>query len=173
MRNSEQWWQEVKSDPEKLHEWLRKQYYGEVTAASRIRYMARGANLMDQRVLNVIAKQEETHAEWVRELLRAREITDPEKHDGAKKYWAQVAIAAHDFPTMAAIGHLAEGMRLERIRVIARDVDAPADIRNVFIKILRDEEFHEEAFGNMTTPEAIEMVRPHHSLGRTVLGLEA
>ena len=37
-------------------------------------------------------------------------------------------------------------MRLERIRVICDDEDAEEDIRSVFQRILKDEEWHEAAF---------------------------
>lgn len=72
-----------------------------------------------------------------------------------------------------AIAALAEGMRLERIRVIVGDESAPPDVRFAFERILHDEEWHERAFTQLAKPETIEKVRPYHTLGREVLGLEA
>jgi hypothetical protein len=94
------------------------------------------------------------------------------QHDAEARYWSQVKSAAIGFEDKAAVATLAEGMRLERIRVIAADLDAPADIRQVFATILEDEEWHEIAFKDMTTSSAIEKLRPYHNLGREVLGLE-
>lgn len=170
---SQQWWDEIKQDPTKFNEWLRKQYHGEVTAASRIRAMAdETVNADAKRTLETIAGQEEQHAMWVKELLDNRNI-DPGQHDESARYWGEVNAAAIGFENKAAIAALAEGMRLERIRVIAADEDAPPDVRFTFERILRDEEWHERAFTKLTSPEAIEQVRPYHTLGREVLGLEA
>jgi len=170
---SRQWWAEVKQDPTKFNEWLRKQYHGEVTAAIRIRAMAdETIDAGNKRTLETIAGQEEQHALWVKELLDNRNI-DPGQHDESARYWGEVNAAAIGFENKAAIAALAEGMRLERIRVIAADEDAPPDVRFTFERILHDEEWHERAFTKLTSPEAIEKVRPYHTLGREVLGLEA
>jgi rubrerythrin len=173
MKTSEQWWNEVKNDQTKLHEWLLKQYHGELTAAQRIFDMQFDDTSPDHAgVLAKISLQESTHASWVADLLVSRGI-DPNDHTGTMRYWNQVEDAAISFESKAAIATLAEGMRLERIRVIAADEDAPEDIRNVFRLILVDEEWHEKAFASMTNQESIEAVRPFHNLGKEVLGLEA
>jgi hypothetical protein len=62
-------------------------------------------------------------------------------------------------------------MRLERIEVIAADTTAPADLRDVFARILPQERFHERAFRSLATPESLERTREAHNLGRAVLGL--
>lgn len=170
---SQQWWAEIKQNPTKFNEWLRKQYHGEVTAASRIRAMAdETVNAEAKRTLEVIASQEEQHALWVKELLDNRNI-DPGQHDATARYWSEVSAAAVSFDDKAAIAALAEGMRLERIRVIVGDESAPPDVRFAFERILHDEEWHERAFTQLAKPETIEKVRPYHTLGREVLGLEA
>jgi len=170
---SQQWWAEVKQDPAKFNEWLRKQYHGEVTAAVRILAMAADTiNADNKRVLEQIARQEEQHAAWVKELLDNRNV-DPGQHDESARYWGEVSAAAITLEDKAAIATLAEGMRLERIRVIVADEAAPPDVRFTFERILHDEEWHERAFAKLTSPEAIEKVRPYHTLGREVLGLEA
>lgn len=171
MKTSQQWWAETKADPEKLATWLRKQYHGERTASERIDEMAMDASPIDQPNLILIAAQERQHAEWVLDLLLTRGI-DVGTHDEKARYWSQVTSAAVEFQDKAAVAALAEGMRLERIRVIANDPEAPADIRKVFQDILVDEEWHERAFGEMTTAATIEKLRPYHNLGRELLGLE-
>ena len=114
---SQQWWAEIKQDSTKFNEWLRKQYHGEVTAAVRILAMADDTiNADNKRVLEQIARQEEQHAAWVKELLDNRNI-DPGQHDESARYWGEVSAAAITFEDKAAIATLAEGMRLERIRV--------------------------------------------------------
>jgi len=60
-------------------------------------------------------------------------------------------------------------MRLERIRAICDDENAPKDFRDVFLKILPDEEFHEYTFKK--SEEEYEHTRGNHELGRKVLGL--
>lgn len=172
MKTSQQWWAETKADPEKLTTWLRKQYHGECTAASRIDEMAMECtNAEDRDTLMVIADQERYHAKMVKELLDAREIGVGE-HDAEARYWSQVKASAVSFEDKAAVAALAEGMRLERIRAIVCDTVAPDDISKVFNIILIDEEWHEQAFAKMTDPSTIEKLRPYHNLGRELLGLE-
>ena len=73
--------------------------------------------------------------------------------------------------TGAAVAAHAERMRLERIRVIAKDNTSPADIRQVFAKILPDEEFHETAFKKMAGQEAMEKTAAAHARGADLIGL--
>jgi hypothetical protein len=57
--------------------------------------------------------------------------------------------AIDSFEKAVAAGYHAENMRLHRIREIAGDDGAPADIRETFQRILPHEEWHEEAFAAM------------------------
>lgn len=59
-----------------------------------------------------------------------------------------------------------------RIRALADSDKVDADIREVFRKILPDEEFHEKAFGAMSDDESIEFMREKHEAGLDLLGLE-
>lgn len=174
MKNSKTWWNEVKNDKTKLNDWLVKQYRGEVTAADRIlaftdKYAEHDRNIA---TLKVIASQERMHAEWVKGLLDARGIT-PDLSGAEDKYWSKTLPDIESFETGAAVGAHAEAMRLERIRVIVADETSPKDIRAVFTLILKDEEFHERAFRNMASPEAMEKTKDSHELGMQLLGLEA
>lgn len=173
MKTSTSWWADTKSDPAKLADWLQRQFRGEVTAATRITQFAdHHAVGRNKGLLYRIASDELTHARWILDLLESRNIkliATKEAHD---RYWSETLPAIEDFETGAAIGAHAEGMRLERIRAIVDDLDAPTDIREVFVKILKDEIFHEKAFQSMTTPEALDATRDAHDAGRRLLGLE-
>jgi rubrerythrin len=178
MKTSKQWWDEVKGSEHKTEAWLRKQWRGEVTASFRIKKLAEqytDSTSRESKILNQIASQEETHAEWVKTLLISRGITvdDTEIAKAEDRYWAQTLPGIKDFSTGTAVAAHAEGMRLERIRIIVEDKDSPIDIRRVFSQILHDEEWHESAFKKLSTSEALAATEGDHKLGREALGLVA
>lgn len=167
------WWQRTKQDATRLHAWLYDQYRGEVTAAGRIEALRDRYCTPEQRayrILTVIAAQERTHAAWVGELLAARGLP-VEVQAKIDRYWNRVLPGIDDLETGAAVGAHAEAMRLERIEAIARDAEAPADIRAAFAKILPQERFHARAFAALSTPEAMARTIDAHALGREALGL--
>ncbi len=173
MKTSEQWWRETKSDPDTLRAWLFDQYRGEATAVGRIealrdRYAATAPRA--HRILTVIAGQERKHAGWVAELLRARGI-EPRIEDKPTRYWSGPLAAIGDLQTGCAVGAHAEAMRLERIEAIASDETAPADVREVFRRILPEERFHERAFRRLAGASALEATRGAHRKAREALGL--
>src|SRR5258708_15423822 len=92
------------------------------------------------RILTVIAGQERKHARWVGELLAARGLPVAPSVK-AERYWPQTLPGIRDLATGAAVGAHAEGMRLERIAAIAADEEVPADVREVFRRILPEERF--------------------------------
>jgi rubrerythrin len=175
MQTSEMWWEAVKNDKEAFNEWLTKQWRGEVTASNRIlSFMNQYATDERQiKVLTEIAKQESQHAEWVATLLVNRGIVvDPEFIQQAeKRYWNETLKGITSMETGAAVASHAERMRLERIRVISNDVDAPFDVREVFNRILIDEEWHEKAFANLSTDTAMTATLGNHEAGMEALGL--
>lgn len=177
MVSSEKWWETTKADEGKFNDWLLRQYRGEVTAAQRIRLLASQyeTSVKNRYILSAIASQEEQHAEWVKTLLVNRGISIPENlsEEAEQRYWAKTLPGIDSFETGAAVGAHAEKMRLDRIKAIAGDSLAPQDVRSVFAKILKDEEFHERAFRRMTTNEAYEATMGNHELGKVALGLEA
>lgn len=175
MKTSEQWWEEIKKDPDGFTAWLQKQYRGEVTAAVRIQEVASLAeSTMHTNVLMKIADQESNHAKWIGELLIARGINPKTDYLNAeKRYWAVTKPAIKDFPTAMAVGAHAEKMRLERIQTIAFDEDAPSDVRDVFTRILAEELWHERAFREMAGAEAMASTKANADEGRRVLGLVA
>lgn len=172
MKTSQQWWDEVKNDPEKFNEWLIKQYRGEVTAAARI-FAVMVHFEMDKaakKTLTKIAEQEATHAEWILDLLKSRGLK-PSMDFAEDRYWSEVLPGAIDFQSAAAIGAHAEQMRLERINVIVEDKDTPEEVRSVFEKILKQEIFHAAAFEKMAGVEAMNNTKYSHEQGRALLGL--
>lgn len=177
MKTSKQWWKEVKEDNNKLENWLQRQWRGEVTAAYRILRLAGyvNQNSREYKILEKIADQEREHARWIEELLSNRNIDvniDDIRH-AEERYWAHTLPSIRDFVTGTAVAAHAEKMRLERITEIATDKSAPADIRAVFKKILVEEVWHESAFRNLSTPEAMAAMADSHTLGKQSLGLEA
>lgn len=171
-KTSQQWWDEVKVDSNKLNRWLLKQWRGEVTASGRIRGFAAtyAPDESTSRILHIIADQERQHAEWVLELLKARGI-NPDATGAEVRYWKETLPQVRSFEVGAAVGAHAEGMRLERIRTIAADATAPDDVRKTFQQILKDEVFHERAFREMAGPDAMTLTEASHRRGRAVLGL--
>jgi rubrerythrin len=170
--NTEQWLDKITSDKEKLTHWLERQFIGEITAAKRIRKLADEAPEKFKPVLNRIADDEALHAFWVGELLVARNIQIPVIEHPEDRYWKPILSELDTFEKTAAAGHHAEGMRLVRIRALADSDKVDSDIREVFRKILPDEEFHEKAFGKMSNDEAVKYMQDKHEAGLELLGLE-
>ena len=172
MKTTKKWLEDVLSNQKLMVDWLKKQYHGEVTAAERIRAFARQftTTKRNERTLELIASQEELHAEWVAGLLRARGIT-PEVLVKKERYWDETLPGISDFSTGAAVASHAERMRLERIRALSTHPQVPSDIREVFEKILPQEEFHERAFGRMAGDEALRSTKDNHERGLKALGL--
>ena len=172
MTTTQQWLDRILSSESELHHWLERQFIGELTAAKRIRKLADEAPDKFKPVINRIADDEAQHAFWVGELLIARGIAVPAIEHAEDRYWKPILSELDSFEKTAAAGHHAEGMRLIRIRALASDERVDSDIRQVFAKILPDEEFHERAFGAMTSADQIEATRGLHELGLERLGLE-
>ena len=172
-KTSQQWWTEVKADPQLFNGWLVRQFRGESTAAKRIIDFAdkHAPDVRTKHILYIIAAQESQHAAWVLELLRNRGI-EPDVTGAEKRYWEETLLEIRSFQTGAAVAAHAEKMRLERIRTIATDPTAPADVKDTFTRILHDEQFHERQFREMAGAEALELTLESHRRGRKALGLE-
>lgn len=171
LRTPQQWWDSVKRDPAAITAWLKNQYHGEATACDRINeFSEKYAPRADKFILDVIARQEAIHADWIGELLLARGVT-PEILDKEERYWDKTLPDIHSWESGCAVAAQAEMMRLERIRVIVEDRDTPEDIRKVFERILPQEEFHERAFFSFTTLEALAKTSANQVKGIEALGL--
>jgi hypothetical protein len=176
--NTHQWLDKITSSQEELTHWLQRQYVGEVTASNRIKNLT--TQFQDKftekpnwvMVIEKIADDEARHAEWVKQLLVSRNIDIPSTEDAEKRYWSKIGLDDLSFEDTAAAGHHAEHMRLVRIRALADSEKVDNDIREVFKKILPDEEFHEKAFKIMATEESIKKMLDKHEAGMQALGLE-
>lgn len=172
MKTTQQWLAEIKADPNKLIEWLKRQYVGEALAADRIQKLADIADESDRPLITKIANDELTHTQWVQSLLEVRNIPLPEISYDGTRYWKPILENLNSFDEIAGAGHHAETMRLIRIRALSEDLEIDSDIRQVFTNILPDEEMHAKAFLALSTPEAIESTRLLHNAGLALLGLE-
>jgi len=174
MKTSKEWWNETKGDNELLIAWLKKQYHGEAVAAERIAIIF---NKLEERTeedaatIELIIEQESRHAKWIAGLLNSRNQHAKQIDDHNERYWQNVLGDIKTVKQFAAVAAHAEEMRLERIKVIAADEDAPSDIRDVFSKILVDELFHARAFRAMTDDESYESAKDNHAEGCEAIGL--
>lgn len=169
------WWVKTRQDEQALNHWLLDQYRGEATAARRIRTLAdrfTGPGSWEHRLLARIADQERRHADWVAGLLVARRLPVPVRLDTApERYWKQTLPAIYDLASGAAVGAHAERMRLWRIGAIAADPHAPVDVREIFLRILPEERFHERAFRHLAGEAALHAALEGHERGMAALGL--
>lgn len=167
---SKQWWEKVSSSEESLVAWLRRQFHGEVTAAERIeKYCLTTAPDEWVKTLMMIANQERKHASWIFQLLANRDSVPGPAHQN--RYWEKTLGEIDSFESACATAAHAENMRLERIETIAYDQKAPADVKEVFEKILREEVFHAHAFERMAGSKAMAETLEAHIMGREAIGL--
>lgn len=174
VRTSAQWWSEVRLDEERFVLWLRKQYHGEMLAWERVRKFANEFAPVGNRwrlPLLLIATQEMKHAAWIAELLLNRHLEPEILSDKPERYWSKALDGVSSFEGLAAQAAWAELMRLERIRVIANDTEAPADVRQVFLQILVDEQFHAKAFTELAGDEAMKEAFSRHEAGMAAIGV--
>lgn len=167
LKSSKQWWEETKADVTKLENWLQRQCHGEKMAYIRIGELA---ERFKNKTLRIVADQEYQHHVWVADYLAWSGIPQLEEHQ--ERYWSEVNLEFENLEQAAAVGHHAEMMRLERIKIIAEDEDYPV-LAEIFQKILKDELFHAEAFKNLTTEEELEIAKIDHEQGMIALGLTA
>jgi hypothetical protein len=153
MKTTKEWWQETRDDSTKLHAWLRRQYVGELAAVNLLSELLIrfGSEMTNQQWGNIykIMQQEALHGSWMKDLLDVRGIKPEPNASATRRYWNEVLPAVNSFAKAVAAAFHAEHMRLARIREIADDNQAPADIRAAFQRILPHEEWHELAFSEM------------------------
>lgn len=173
MKTVNQWLDEVLHNPEKMVDWLTKQYHGEATAANRIRAFSDqyAIDPKHKKILDFVARQEEQHANWIAELLERRGIKAEIIQGKDECYWNKTIVGIESFETGAAVAAHAEAMRLERIRAIIAHAETPGDIKQVFERILPDEEFHSSAFARMSNEQALKETAGNHQAGLDALGL--
>lgn len=173
--NSEQWWQETKSNPDKLNHWLQRQYVGEYAAVNLLSQIllkfAHNMTVEEHRNIHSIMLQEALHANWMYELLQNRQLIPEANSEATQRYWHDVLPNVTCFKAAMQAAHQAENMRLFRIRAIANDPAAPSDIRETFKKILPHEEWHEEVFGKMQGDYVSSEISDAHQRGLNALNL--
>ena len=171
---TKQWWARVSSSEEEMIKWLKAQYHGEATAESRIRASIEKYSLtgVKAKLINSIADDEAKHTKWIAKLLLKRGIT-PEILQKEERYWNEVLpkeLEQNNFRYFAAVGHLAETMRLDRITLLASD-DRFKDIARVMSKIYPDELFHARAFKELSNKNKIKQAKKYHTAGMNAIGL--
>ena len=171
---TKEWWTRVSSSDEEMIKWLKAQYHGEATAEARIRGAIQKYNLtgIKAKIIESIANDEAKHTKWVAALLLKRGIT-PEILKKEERYWNEVLpqeLEKNNFKYFAAVGHLAESMRLDRISLLASD-SRFKDIAKVMSKIYPEELFHARAFKVLSSKKRINQARKYHSLGMNAIGL--
>ena len=91
-QKSKQWWESVKSNSSILEHWLKKQYYGEMTASNRMQDLLNNfgeqTSIKNRKILKKIMKQERQHADWIKQLLVDRNIEIKEEY--TDRYWNEV-----------------------------------------------------------------------------------
>lgn len=168
MRTSKEWWAEIKSDPEQLVEWLRRQYVGEIAAVNLLSEVllrfGGQANMQEWENVHRVMLQEATHARWMRQVCEGRSIKLGADESAERRYWKEVLPHVSNFREAMDAAFHAEHMRLERIRLVAAETDpAFADLAKTFARILPHEEWHEEIFGEMRQAGAGSVTRYHEN----------
>jgi rubrerythrin len=121
----------------------------------------------------MIADQEDQHAFWIGELLESRNIKPELIQNKKERYWEKTLPGIDSWETGCAVAAHAEKMRLERITAICDDNESPEDVKEVFKKILKDELFHEKAFREFSSEQAMLDTMENHINGKNALGLYA
>lgn len=154
MKTTEQWWNEIKTNPTKLNNWLRRQCVGELAAVNLLSEIllrfGQQATVSEWKTVHKVMGQEAVHALWMREVMAGRGIEPEENASAERKYWAEVLPNVTNFDEAMAAAYHAEHMRLARIRLIASETDpAYADLAQTFQRILPHEEWHQQVFDKM------------------------
>lgn len=172
---TKEWWTNTKSNPEKLANWLQRQYVGELAAVNLLSEVllkfGGQASTEEWDIVYRVMGQEALHAHWMRDVCVDRKISLKNNASSQERYWKEVLPNITSFHEAMDAAFHAEHMRLERIREIAADKDPEiSDLVKVFAKILPHEEWHEEVFGGMRQTAAGSTTR-YHKKGLEALNL--
>lgn len=174
LRTSVEWWDELLIDYDKMISWLQNQYLCEFEAGERILsvFGEFDLNEEDSALIKKVAQEENDHARWIGDLLDARKVpVNLVKKPG--RYWEETQSTLETVEDAAAVGYLAENMRLERILAISECDRSPHDIKLVMKRIYVQEVSHTQVFEGLTNKEAVENHIENHNKGRNALGLVA
>jgi tRNA isopentenyl-2-thiomethyl-A-37 hydroxylase MiaE len=174
MKTSKEWWDTLLADNDKMVDWLKRQYHGELMAGGRIREVFKVFELSQEDAKKVakVAREEDLHASLIATLLEERGVP-AEVLEHEERYWKHAYDKMDTVEDAAAVGFLAEEMRLERISVIANCVRSPFDIKKVMGRIYTQEVGHVQTFKDLTNADAIEAHMEKHNEGLNALGLVA
>lgn len=142
---TKKWWYDCLNNPEKLQHWLVSLYNNEKDAEERFKNFADDYCKNDKEAYDLfymIADQERNHAILVEKIINNRGITLYEKSSKNGRYWRNTLQCICDKETAAAIGAYAEGLSLQRMRVIIRDKNTPQDLIDLFKIVEPEEAFH-------------------------------
>jgi tRNA isopentenyl-2-thiomethyl-A-37 hydroxylase MiaE len=168
MKTSKQWWEETKNNPEKFNKWLSQQWLAEKEAFDKIKQLSFN-DPKNASILTKIATDELKHSYLLESLCTKRGVEIAQS--SSDRYYGSIKLQELSQDELYAIGHYAEGMRLDRIRAIVEDTDTPEDVSFAFNIILKDEIMHEKAFGAIASKSALNSMKNKHELGVQALGL--
>jgi len=171
------WWLAVLKDEARLNAWLVRLYNNEKDAYERFLDFARRfckgrQNKEAWYLFHFIAEQERRHAHMVLDLLISRGIVQRNNSGNSERYWSKVLPCVQCLQTAAGVGALAEGLSLERMRVIISCKETPGTIRKMFLEIEPDESVHARTLADLAKKHGIRKVIDCHSEGLIALGLK-
>lgn len=189
VKKTKSWWSGILLDSDKLNRWLIRLYKNEYDAYHRFNDFAiKYCEKHDEHwyLFKFLGSQELRHAGMVLDLMEARKVvmelyiedsyvpTEVPQHykPRPERYWDCVLPCIKDLSTAAGVGALAEGLSLERMRVIISDPNTPNDIRVLFEGIEPDEGVHAKVLGVLAGRHGISSVIDCHSAGLEALGLK-
>ncbi len=170
------WWEVILADPEKLNTWLVRLYNNEKDAEFRFidfanQYCQRDTE--EWHLFHFIAMQERRHAKTVLDVLNERNVLAANGLSSANgRYWSKVLPCINNLDTAAGVGALAEGLSLERMRVILDYHATPKDLVQMFKEIEPDEAVHAKTLARLAGQHGIKQVIDCHSEGLIALGLK-
>lgn len=169
------WWNKCLNDPEKLEHWLVALYNNEKDAEARFTSFGITYCYNDNeahRTFMLIAEQERKHAIMVEEIFKNRNIKLYNKSSNDGRYWRNTLPCICDMQTAAAIGAYAEGLSLQRMRVIIKDPNTPNDLKRLFEVIEPEESYHAKILEKIATKYGMKNVKNCHDKGLEELGLK-
>lgn len=175
LQATKNWWHKCLNDPEKLEHWLVALYNNEKDA--EVRFASFGINYCyndkeAHKTFMIIAEQERKHAIMVEEILKNRNIKLYNKSSNDGRYWRNTLPCICDMQTAAAIGAYAEGLSLQRMRVIIKDPNTPIDLKKLFEVVEPEESYHAKVLEQIATKYGMKKVKDCHDKGLEELGLK-
>lgn len=140
---TEQWWDMLLNDEEKLHRWLIKLLWVEKGGFDdySIRALQFPHTHEQKLILRKIALDEEKHSRMIEFVLRDRGITEF-PNDQPSSYWGTMFENIKDVTDYAAASAYGEIAAANRFSFLVNYPFTPDDLKDLFSNILPDEQFH-------------------------------